>query len=236
MARRGTGTARRAVTAFFDDRAAAQQAVDDLAAAGVARDRITLVEGGAQPGAPVPSADKGIWATVKDLFMADEDRHAYGEGLRRGGFLLSVATDADDRARRRGARPRGRGRHGRASGRLGAGGLGSGPRLADLDAFAAPAAEAPAGTPSSSDAVRAAIRTRRRGRSRLRGPAARRNRPVGPWCGTSTPKVSACAATSNRTSGRTRRGEPPSPRLVGPRAEVGDRAGGAEGASGPTQM
>ena len=28
--------------------------------------------------------------------MADEDRHAYGEGLSRGGFLLSVMTEGDE--------------------------------------------------------------------------------------------------------------------------------------------
>lgn len=101
MARDGLGTARRAVTAFFDDRAAAQQAIDDLVAAKVARERITLVEGGAAPVAsePVPTRERGIWATVKDLFMADVDRHAYGEGLRRGGFLVSVMLGAGDAAR-----------------------------------------------------------------------------------------------------------------------------------------
>lgn len=101
MARDGSGAARRAVTAFFDDRAAAQQAVDDLAAAGVARERITLVEGAAAPVASeaVPTHAKGLWDTVKDLFMADEDRHAYGEGLRRGGFLVSVMLSDGDAAR-----------------------------------------------------------------------------------------------------------------------------------------
>ncbi len=98
MAAGSRGTARRAVTAFFDDRAAAQAAVDDLTAAGVARHRVTLVEGGAAPVAsePVSTPDRGIWATVKELFMADEDRHAYGEGLSRGGFLLSVMTEGDE--------------------------------------------------------------------------------------------------------------------------------------------
>ncbi len=104
MATDRMGTARRAVTAFFDDQAAAQQAVDDLVAAKVDRHRITLVEGGASAagepvaGEPVPSHDKGVWQTVKDLFMADEDRHAYGEGLRRGGFLLSVTLSRNDGA------------------------------------------------------------------------------------------------------------------------------------------
>ena len=101
MARDGSATVRSAVTAFFDDRAAAQQAVDDLVAAKVARERITLVEGGATPMAvePVPTRDRSVWDTVKDLFMADVDRHAYGEGLRRGGFLVSVMLGAGDAAR-----------------------------------------------------------------------------------------------------------------------------------------
>ena len=43
----GSEVARRTVTACcFDDRAVAQKAVDDLAAVGSARDRVTLLEGG----------------------------------------------------------------------------------------------------------------------------------------------------------------------------------------------
>lgn len=88
--------ARRTVTAFFDTRSAAQRAVDDLAAAGIARDSISLVEGGPEPVEthPEPSRDKGFWANLTDLFMPEEDRHSYGEGLRRGGFLLAVRGDA----------------------------------------------------------------------------------------------------------------------------------------------
>lgn len=95
---RDRGGARRAVTAFFDHRAAAQHAVDDLAAAGVGRDRITLVDGrsGVQASRPVPTAHQGLWDAVKNLFMADEDRHAYGEGLMRGGIVLSVMVSGDD--------------------------------------------------------------------------------------------------------------------------------------------
>ncbi|HEX4766907.1 MAG TPA: hypothetical protein VH414_11590 [Lichenihabitans sp.] len=85
----------RTVTAFFDTRAGAQTAVDDLVAAGIARERISMVEGGSEPVEtdPVPTAQKGFWETLKDLFMPEEDRHSYGEGLRRGGFLLAVRDD-----------------------------------------------------------------------------------------------------------------------------------------------
>lgn len=89
-------TAGRTVTAFFDSRAAAQKAVDDLVAAGFPKQDINIVEGGPEPieMAAQPSQDKGFWAMLKDLFMPAEDRHSYGEGLRRGGFLLAVRSDA----------------------------------------------------------------------------------------------------------------------------------------------
>lgn len=88
-------TGGRTVTAFFDTRAAAQQAIDDLVADSVPRDQISLVQGGPEPyeAEAVPSQEKGFWATLKDLFSVDEDRHSYGEGLRRGGFLLAVRDD-----------------------------------------------------------------------------------------------------------------------------------------------
>ncbi|CAA9531299.1 MAG: hypothetical protein AVDCRST_MAG31-2413 [uncultured Sphingomonas sp.] len=32
----------------------------------------------------------GFWSGLKDVFMADDDRHSYEEGVRRGGFLLTA--------------------------------------------------------------------------------------------------------------------------------------------------
>jgi len=38
----------------------------------------------------------GFWDSLKDLFLPDEDRHTYAEGLRRGGYLVTVrATEAN---------------------------------------------------------------------------------------------------------------------------------------------
>ena len=37
---------------------------------------------------------RGFWDSLGDWFLPDEDRSAYAEGLRRGGYLLSV--DASD--------------------------------------------------------------------------------------------------------------------------------------------
>ena len=86
----------RTITAFFDSREAAQKATDDLVAAGVPQQHIRLTEGGtasATTETPRATADKGIWDELKDLFLPDEDRYAYSEGLSRGGYLLAVRVE-----------------------------------------------------------------------------------------------------------------------------------------------
>lgn len=86
----------RRLTAFFDTRATAQTALDDLVAAGVANDRIRLTAGAGTTTiteAPSASDRKGFWEELKDLFLPDSDRQGYAEGLGRGGFLLSAQVD-----------------------------------------------------------------------------------------------------------------------------------------------
>jgi hypothetical protein len=95
---RATGYERRVLTAFFDTRAEAEAARDDLAAAGFAKRDVRLVpqyEGsviddgaGGEP--------KSFWHAMKDLFLPHDDRSVYAEGLRRGGVLLSVVTIGPD--------------------------------------------------------------------------------------------------------------------------------------------
>jgi uncharacterized protein (TIGR02271 family) len=97
-----TGSAsRRTVTAFFDSRTDAEEAISRLHAAGIPRDGIRLTPGhedtaGGAGTQSFPEASAGLWDSLRDLFLPDEDRHAYAEGLRRGGFLVSVsASEAD---------------------------------------------------------------------------------------------------------------------------------------------
>ena len=40
-----------------------------------------------------PYAEKGFFASIKDLFLPDEDRYAYAEGMRRGAVLLNATVD-----------------------------------------------------------------------------------------------------------------------------------------------
>jgi uncharacterized protein (TIGR02271 family) len=51
---------------------------------------------GARPGARTQEKDQepGFWEALKDLFMPDEDRATYAEGLRRGGYVVTVRTDS----------------------------------------------------------------------------------------------------------------------------------------------
>ena len=84
----------RALTVLFDTKGAAQKAISDIEAAGVPRSDVTMVEGGA---GTVPEAGhEGILASLKDMFMPEEDRFSYAEGLRRGGYLVSVKTGRVD--------------------------------------------------------------------------------------------------------------------------------------------
>jgi hypothetical protein len=66
--------------------------VNDLVAAGIARDQISVAGTGAF-GTPPTSGDRSFWEELKDLFLPAEDRYAYAEGLRRGGVVVSVRTE-----------------------------------------------------------------------------------------------------------------------------------------------
>lgn len=86
------------VVAFFDSHSDAQNAIDRLDEAGVAADRITIVEGNkpAAGSADAGGSDKGLFASLKGMFIPDDDQQTYAEGLRRGGHLVSVRTGPDE--------------------------------------------------------------------------------------------------------------------------------------------
>lgn len=83
------------VTALFDRRADAESAIESLVRAGISRETIRLTagrEGAAQAGGAYDHRrdEGGFWASLKDLFLPDEDRYTYSEGLSRGGTMLSI--------------------------------------------------------------------------------------------------------------------------------------------------
>jgi uncharacterized protein (TIGR02271 family) len=90
----------RMITAFFDSRDDAEEAIARLEGTGIARGSIRLVPGHEQDtgrsSASAGETTKGFWDSLGDLFLPDEDRHTYAEGLNRGGYLMSVnASDAE---------------------------------------------------------------------------------------------------------------------------------------------
>jgi uncharacterized protein (TIGR02271 family) len=89
-----TAGGRRTITAFYDSRTDADEAIERLVAAGVSRSDIRLVPGreGGQTSTYSQADEGGFWDALKDLFLPDEDRHVYAEGLQRGGYLVTVTT------------------------------------------------------------------------------------------------------------------------------------------------
>lgn len=85
----------RTLTAFFDSRDMAQKAHDDLVALGIPRQHVRLTEGSGTPetATDTTTGGKGFWEELKDLFLPNEDRYGYAEGLARGGHLVSVQVE-----------------------------------------------------------------------------------------------------------------------------------------------
>jgi uncharacterized protein (TIGR02271 family) len=73
----------RTVTALYDTRQEAEAARQRLSSA-VAIERINIIDKNSGSGGSGGSDGRSL----NSLYMSDDDRHAYGEGLRRGGFLL----------------------------------------------------------------------------------------------------------------------------------------------------
>ncbi len=93
----------RTVTAFFDTREAADKAVDDVVAIGIPRQHVTVTGstaaggtaavGTAASGTATGETGTGFLDSLKNMFLPEEDQHAYAEGLRRGGYVVSVQTE-----------------------------------------------------------------------------------------------------------------------------------------------
>jgi len=82
----------RTITAMFDTRADAEAAKARLSASNFGATHVDIVDQ-SSTGATGTATEGGFWHSLKEMFVADDDRHAYGEGIRRGGFLLSAEVD-----------------------------------------------------------------------------------------------------------------------------------------------
>jgi uncharacterized protein (TIGR02271 family) len=94
-----TSTSNRTLTAFFRDRSDAEEATRELAAAGIAQDAIRMVPGNESENLAAADADtdrRGFWEALGDFISPDDDREVYAEGLRRGGYLVTVNATSED--------------------------------------------------------------------------------------------------------------------------------------------
>ncbi|WP_043838696.1 DUF2382 domain-containing protein, partial [Muricoccus aerilatus] len=88
----------RTITAMFDNRAHADAAVSQLSSQlGLASGQVQVLAGETSSSGTATSAsssgETGFWASLKDLFVPDEDRTAYAEGIRRGNYVVSAQVD-----------------------------------------------------------------------------------------------------------------------------------------------
>jgi uncharacterized protein (TIGR02271 family) len=88
----------RTITAIYDSESEARQARAQLVDNGVDDDDVRIVSHDLRSTAVSDDGDKGVWESIKDFFVGDDDRPAYSEGLRRGGYLLTARVDDDHSA------------------------------------------------------------------------------------------------------------------------------------------
>ena len=88
----------RTITAIYDSEADARMAREQLMSNGLSDDDVRIVSqnlSSRPAGTDAGYEDKGMWESIKDFFVGDDDRPVYSEGLRRGGFLLTAKVDDD---------------------------------------------------------------------------------------------------------------------------------------------
>jgi len=88
----------RTITAIYDSEADARMAREQLMSNGLSDNDVRIVSqnlSSSPVGSDAGYEDKGMWEAIKDFFVGEDDRPAYSEGLRRGGFLLTAKVDDD---------------------------------------------------------------------------------------------------------------------------------------------
>jgi uncharacterized protein (TIGR02271 family) len=88
----------RTITAIYDSESEARQAREQLVDNGLDDDDVRIVRHNLSSTAVSGDGDRGIWESIKDFFVGDDDRPVYSEGLRRGGYLLTARVDDDHSA------------------------------------------------------------------------------------------------------------------------------------------
>jgi uncharacterized protein (TIGR02271 family) len=86
------------ITAMFDNRSDAEAAKARLESANVDAEHVHIhdkTSSAHREQGYSTHEDRGVWDSIRNAFLPDEDRHTYEEGLRRGGVLLTADVDDD---------------------------------------------------------------------------------------------------------------------------------------------
>lgn len=91
----------RTITAMFDTRSEAEEARTRLSQSNIDADNVKILDQSSASSTGSTdstggSSGGGFWQSVKDAFLPDEDRHAYQEGINRGGYLLCATVDESE--------------------------------------------------------------------------------------------------------------------------------------------
>ncbi len=90
-------TMMRTITAMFESRAEAERAREALMGLGLNASQINMHPadevGGATTAHTSVREDRGFMSSLANLFMPDEDRHTYSEGMRRGHVMISAEVE-----------------------------------------------------------------------------------------------------------------------------------------------
>jgi uncharacterized protein (TIGR02271 family) len=79
----------RTITALFDTRQEAEAAKARLQSSSIDAERIRVIDKDSSSSSGSSGGqNKGFFASLGEMFMPDEDRHAYSEGINRGGYLV----------------------------------------------------------------------------------------------------------------------------------------------------
>jgi len=88
------------LTALFDTRADATRAVNELVAAGISPTSIRTTPKidavpvtGARTAYDTERDEQGFWASLKDMFLPEEDRYTYAEAMHRGSIMVAATVD-----------------------------------------------------------------------------------------------------------------------------------------------
>ncbi|HEX4260987.1 MAG TPA: YsnF/AvaK domain-containing protein [Acetobacteraceae bacterium] len=90
----------RQIVAMFETYEEARSARDKLEASGIARSEMDLLDSNAQEGdfdRRYESTGTGLWASIRSMFVPEDDAHGYAEGVERGHAMLVVRPSPEQR-------------------------------------------------------------------------------------------------------------------------------------------